>query len=110
MYIFSCFIYEYADHRDLHVRTHTSPTRRSSDLVDRFGLAHDDGPAGAGRRVGLPRREQLVPHVRMVDADVGEGVAAQLHQLERPRSEEHTSELQSLMRNSYAVFSLKTTN
>src|SRR3546814_4505442 len=25
----------------------------------------------------------------------------------RPRSEEHTSELQSLMRNSYAVFSLK---
>src|SRR3546814_3160300 len=26
----------------------------------------------------------------------------------RPRSEEHTSELQSLMRNSYAVFCLKT--
>src|SRR3546814_3618492 len=28
----------------------------------------------------------------------------------RPRSEEHTSELQSLMRISYAVFCLKTTN
>src|SRR3546814_6797850 len=27
---------------------------------------------------------------------------------DRPRSEEHTSELQSLMRNSYAVFRLKT--
>src|SRR3546814_6304409 len=27
-----------------------------------------------------------------------------------PRSEEHTSELQSLMRTSYAVFCLKTTN
>src|SRR3546814_1067646 len=27
-----------------------------------------------------------------------------------PRSEEHTSELQSLMRNSYAVFCLKKTN
>src|SRR3546814_4629037 len=27
-----------------------------------------------------------------------------------PRSEEHTSELQSLMRNSYAVFCLKTKN
>src|SRR3546814_8084283 len=27
--------------------------------------------------------------------------------LDRPRSEEHTSELQSLMRNSYAVFCLK---
>src|SRR3546814_3131856 len=33
----------------------------------------------------------------------------QLHlgELQRPRSEEHTSELQSLMRISYAVFSLK---
>src|SRR3546814_2546142 len=29
---------------------------------------------------------------------------------ERPRSEEHTSELQSLMRISYAVFCLKTTH
>src|SRR3546814_10716810 len=29
--------------------------------------------------------------------------------LRRPRSEEHTSELQSLMRNSYAVFCLKKT-
>src|SRR3546814_10012708 len=28
---------------------------------------------------------------------------------EKPRSEEHTSELQSLMRNSYAVFCLKKT-
>src|SRR3546814_2735587 len=28
--------------------------------------------------------------------------------LDTPRSEEHTSELQSLMRNSYAVFCLKT--
>src|SRR3546814_7102992 len=28
---------------------------------------------------------------------------------DRPRSEEHTSELQSLMRNSYAVFCLKNT-
>src|SRR3546814_7879337 len=30
--------------------------------------------------------------------------------LERQRSEEHTSELQSLMRNSYAVFRLKKNN
>src|SRR3546814_1882632 len=30
--------------------------------------------------------------------------------LDRRRSEEHTSELQSLMRNSYAVFCLKTNN
>src|SRR3546814_7846402 len=30
-----------------------------------------------------------------------------LHEVAHPRSEEHTSELQSLMRNSYAVFCLK---
>src|SRR3546814_1904294 len=39
-----------------------------------------------------------------------EGEAAELHHAETvhlPRSEEHTSELQSLMRNSYAVFCLK---
>src|SRR3546814_7517356 len=35
-------------------------------------------------------------------ADLGRGPAVGL-----PRSEEHTSELQSLMRNSYAVFCLK---
>src|SRR3546814_5892206 len=33
-----------------------------------------------------------------------------LHALPRGRSEEHTSELQSLMRNTYAVFCLKQTN
>src|SRR3546814_20342317 len=27
------FFYRYGDHRDLHVLTHSSPTRRSSDLV-----------------------------------------------------------------------------
>src|SRR3546814_5513645 len=36
--------------------------------------------------------------------------AGELGLLKVPRSEEHTSELQSLMRISYAVFCLKTTN
>src|SRR3546814_20895709 len=32
-----CFFFEsYGDHRDLHVRTHSFPTRRSSDLVRAF--------------------------------------------------------------------------
>src|SRR3546814_1646018 len=35
------------------------------------------------------------------------GRAGRMEQLEAPRSEEHTSELQSLMRISYAVFCLK---
>src|SRR3546814_5394628 len=81
-----------------------------------------DGPLSAGlqpisvHRIG-PRR--LVPggavRGEVVDLahDRGEGVAggqfvlaAQRH-LAALRSEEHTSELQSLMRSSYAVFCLK---
>src|SRR3546814_3177253 len=48
----------------------------------------------------------------MVSAQSSNEVAISLVQMEisRERSEEHTSELQSLMRNSYAVFCLKTKN
>src|SRR3546814_5260937 len=45
--------------------------------------------SGAGGRDGIPDRARGAPRHR------------------RPRSEEHTSELQSLMRISYAVFCLK---
>src|SRR3546814_7359970 len=37
----------------------------------------------------------------------GEHMAAVVKAVDLPRSEEHTSELQSLMRNSYAVFCLQ---
>src|SRR3546814_4939902 len=49
------------------------------------------------RKQRLPRRiaQQILPHL---DSDIGNEVR---------RSEEHTSELQSLMRISYAVFCLK---
>src|SRR3546814_6908805 len=46
-----------------------------------------------------------VGHAHVGHADEAFGAVGQLH-LE-PRSEEHTSELQSLMRISYAVFCLK---
>src|SRR3546814_8746597 len=43
-----------------------------------------------------------------VDAEPTIGaLLAKVHNEDRDRSEEHTSELQSLMRNSYAVFCLK---
>src|SRR3546814_8654033 len=42
-----------------------------------------------------------------VDTQFGVEVADPYHWLENDRSEEHTSELQSLMRISYAVFCLK---
>src|SRR3546814_5781143 len=52
---------------------------------------------------------QMGPAVRFLDASIGAGVLAELV-VGLPsidRSEEHTSELQSLMRISYAVFCLK---
>src|SRR3546814_1606731 len=39
--------------------------------------------------------------------DTGEGSIRRYHRPEQERSEEHTSEPQSLMRNSYALFCLK---
>src|SRR3546814_10572413 len=56
-----------------------------------------------GETVGLMIEEKLdrVPHIV---------TAAELKEKAEYRSEEHTSELQSLMRISYAVFCLKKTN
>src|SRR3546814_11755113 len=73
--------------------THSCPTRRSSDLPGSRrhspGRCRRAGGAGADRSAGRGRKRQ------------DRGAFRQL------RSEEHTSELQSLMRISYAVFCLK---
>src|SRR3546814_4350066 len=78
------------------------PYRRSSDLPVDVGI----GPMAFGQR-GLVAH-LLAPLMRGGDRDAIEGGGL----LERDsgietRSEEHTSELQSLMRISYAVFCLK---
>src|SRR3546814_1439786 len=78
--------------------------RSSAALGVPAGGARDDAE---GRRVGagvLPRREPFGPPHRghrHLQRDAAEGWAV------FQRSEEHTSELQSLMRISYAVFCLK---
>src|SRR3546814_4059100 len=79
---------------------------RSSTLPARRKLPHPGHPGrrdgrarGARRRRGSARlgaRRQGADHPRDEDLSV-----------QGPRSEEHTSELQSLMRISYAVFCLK---
>src|SRR3546814_2394547 len=111
--------------------TPSFPTRRSSDLLDAgdgvdgeqcvigdhyVGFRRlDSGPLGeavltdralvladalAGGDADLPPR--LIGHARHQFVTItGFGVGGPF------RSEEHTSELQSLMRNSYAVFCLK---
>src|SRR3546814_3671110 len=90
-------------------RTDTSfPTRRSSDLTGRAGrhlCRRRDRPAGRSRgqrHSALRRSRKLRRELRFPVEYVGGH--AQRHAL---RSEEHTSELQSLMRISYAVFCLK---
>src|SRR3546814_9356593 len=87
-------IYGSGDHRDLHVLTRSCPTRLSSDLFSLLAGARDDRKGGA-----RPRREQPAHGDPPQRAAVALGIDA--------RSEEHTSELQSLMRNLYAVFCLK---
>src|SRR3546814_7031031 len=63
------------------------------------GPSRADGPY----RTGRAGRAHLVPEVAAEPHRPAARHAAQ-------RSEEHTSELQSLMRNSYAVFCLKKNN
>src|SRR3546814_3398206 len=65
------------------------------------------------RRVGARVAQDLdrPRHVQVRHHDgAGAGQAGRHEGLEPGRSEEHTSELQSLMRNSYAVFCLKKKN
>src|SRR3546814_2611576 len=96
----------------------------SSDLFERLaGMQGFGGLAVAGQhRHGVRRTTQGDPHgLFAVDDDraVGQRMRTDRHQRQRvetrvhdraatgQRSEEHTSELQSLMRISYAVFCLK---
>src|SRR3546814_5264958 len=82
--------------RDLGVSNRFDPkanilgaARYLRQMLDKFGVVHlalaayNAGPGAVERAGGIPRNG------------------------ETPRSEEHTSELQSLMRISYAVFCLK---
>src|SRR3546814_9167205 len=81
----------------------------SSDLLYAFHLAEfgesDSGPAAINAvDEGRDRRFKAG-----IVADRPDPANAR-HPADRLRSEEHTSELQSLMRNSYAVFCLKKKN
>src|SRR3546814_4515910 len=135
--MFFFFFYGYGDHLDLHVLTHSFPTRRSSDLDARSRAAACPRPLcrDGGRRAGLYRRRRhlsgraraalhravraaavravprAAPREPLPLSLPSRSARLRAHRLEprnsRARSEEHTSELQSLMRISYAVFCLK---
>src|SRR3546814_1246075 len=72
--------------------------RRAAELTALFDYAGSVGPKHWWSRLSRRRSESWI-----------EGIVEQIRpgDLSPPRSEEHTSELQSLMRISYAVFCLK---
>src|SRR3546814_4399720 len=74
----------------------------SSDLHAGISAGPSDEPIGRRARAVVDRDRHFGDRARTGDQDE----LAQAADL-RPRSEEHTSELQSLMRISYAVFCLK---
>src|SRR3546814_7678148 len=95
-----------------------------SEFAARFALLYELAGNPVLKRVadranasivsGASRRTVYVSAQRLSDWRGGrnvparfEGLSAALHVLVAARSEEHTSELQSLKRISYAVFSLK---
>src|SRR3546814_20548136 len=93
-----CFFSLVGCHRDLHVLTLSFPTRRSSVLLV-------GGDLGSDQQIGrvLVLRD---PRFERLDV-VARGLEVGLRLANLQRSEEHTSELTSIMRLSYAVCCLK---
>src|SRR3546814_4201253 len=135
IFMYVCCFERSGDHLALHVLTHSFPTRRASDLgLLLRGGAHRRGQLTHGGRRGAPSRpprcHQDASRWRAspsqnttrwcslrISSDPARPMAASRNtpanivarlMLTDARSEEHTSELQSLMRISYAVFRLKT--
>src|SRR3546814_7557704 len=72
-------------------------------------VAHDLHRHGSERLVDLPEVDVGGGHPCLGQAALSGGAGGRQHdhRLRSPKTEEHTSELQSLMRTSYAVFCLK---
>src|SRR3546814_9119028 len=95
----------YGDHRYLHVLTHSFTTRRSSDLMLVLSRQRDE-TIMIGDDIELTVVDIRGDKVR-IGIKAPTHVAVHRKEVYDARSEEHTSELQSLMRNSYAVLCLK---
>src|SRR3546814_7543076 len=110
MMFFSFFFFSCSgDHLDLHVLTHSFPTRRSSDLLC---LMCSQPPRDVEDSYLI---DEIMKAIPLVDPEKWRSDLRVENQrcwesASLLRSEEHTSELQSLMRISYAVFCLKKKN
>src|SRR3546814_968995 len=104
------FVYVDAHPRYRPVLTHSFPTRRSSDRRERGGDQPEPSdrpvlPGACDAHVQVFGDPQRFPCRDGADQPIGPAGAEEYVALRR--SEEHTSELQSLMRIPYAVFCLK---
>src|SRR3546814_7162382 len=94
----------------LHQQQVPSPTREPQDSLP---VMQQIPSESIDRRAALRRRGSIGAEMHLIGLDHRLGAAEHAQLLEDggdmrlDRSEEHTSELQSLMRNSYAVFCLK---
>src|SRR3546814_2629850 len=86
-----------------------SSLRRASRILSNTSLKLTSSPVGASSRTGLSHSLVSIAMTVSCGAVFGSACASRYSTMRvgRLRSEEHTSELQSLMRISYAVFCLK---
>src|SRR3546814_3800804 len=83
-------------------------TVRVAELFPRWCRRRRNGARGGRERKGRGKRSENVREGSMARTGSGDTLLPVLkNEVRKVRSEEHTSELQSLMRNSYAVFCLK---
>src|SRR3546814_8880751 len=90
-----------------------APLAEQREVAEQLRQVEDDqgDRQQGGRLEGVghrPVRKQVaLDEVAVLGLRLAQRLEAGEHQQQQPRSEEHTSELQSLMRISYAVFFLK---
>src|SRR3546814_10580796 len=87
------------------------PRSTLTDTLVPYTTLFQSTPAARQRnRTGPPPRPPQRPRCARSDRAAGPDTPSQTRHNATTRSEEHTSELQSLMRTSYAVFCLKKKN
>src|SRR3546814_12833960 len=91
------------DHRELHVLTHSFPTRRSSDLAATTPPTSRTAPTSRWASTTCATTWRRGSRTRCSGATATAASTRSTRSSSTRRSEEHTSELQSLMLNSYPV-------
>src|SRR3546814_9010171 len=101
-----CFFFIVTATTELYTSRHTLSLAAALPIPQVLGAVHAPHAAAAATGDRLDE-EREVQAGRGFDQGVDVGARVDARERRHPRSEEHTSELQSLIRISYAVFCLK---